>query len=450
MKKIKVILVHGTFASMTNWDDCEEEKDAVHNIYKGDSPFVGQLRDELRQRDVDPAFASLNWSGDNSHQARREAALELNEMIQAQEGCEDCADGLFLIGHSHGGTVARLAVNLAPHDFDPDGVITFGSPFVRFEPRRVEWMVTAMVWSWWVTVAMLVLLLIGLVADVGWGVLAVLLFVRPIWRRIRRVEKWIQAKKGYLAKVRDDLCSDFDPYREFSVPHLNYHARFDEAGLLLRFWSLPTWVANTLFATLINTAIIMLAVSAAALTLDVVFALDLFPGLEAYLAENYILPGLSWVYGAEVPRLWVDELGINAIAAGGLTIMILVILTAIFAPVCIYLPWYIRKGWISFGGEAPSWTVASRISVDRMGSNRAEIRHVFLPSAWGRGRMQHNYYYEDPRLVTEVAERLSNWKIRETRHLHLERRLFGVLSALVQIYIFYLALQVAIDIGIEP
>ena len=119
-----------------------------------------------------------NWSGGNSHDERRVAAIGLKKLMQEElskayeQHGRDYYDKVFIIAHSHGGTISRLAMNLWDKDDDyydpvktvlldelkhddecptclrirngtvgrnsvqrPDGVITFGSPFVSFEPR---------------------------------------------------------------------------------------------------------------------------------------------------------------------------------------------------------------------------------------------------------------------------------------------------------------------------
>ncbi|MEM9099162.1 MAG: hypothetical protein AAGC79_11640 [Pseudomonadota bacterium] len=445
MKKIKVLLVHGTFANMTNWDDCEEERDEEHNIYKGDGPFVGQLRALLQDRGVDPTFSSFNWSGENSHGARREAAIALNEEIQSHEGRPVCRDGLFLIGHSHGGTVARLAVNTEPCTVDPTGVITFGSPFVRFEPRPVDLVMIILLTSWRIALLIFFIALLGLTQG---GAAVLFLFHKWIGRQIGAIDTWLEHKIDYLTDIRDELCQEFDPHRVSPVPYLNYHARFDEAGLLLRFWSVPTWIANTAFAAVINAAGVLFGLILAVFFYELIFVWGYFAETDLWLRYEVFQPLASFIYGQPVPKQFVDELGLNAFAYGGTTILTLVLITALIAPVCIYFPWFLRRSWVSFGGEAPSWTIASRIRVDRLGGEQAEIRNVFLPAAWRNGTMQHNYYYSDQALIEELADRLADWKITITPTLFVERRFFSLLGLIAQLYVIYLALWFAIDITV--
>lgn len=187
-RRIKLYTVHGTFAHEAEWDDWHDDVEPDDP----DAPFVNRLSNYLNREGV--AFDQMdheqyNWSGGNSHDERRIAAINLKRYIESDlahqfEGANDLRDaidrhydgGIFVVGHSHGGTVARLAMNLweKPHNYyeplfeedieleirnedkcpvckqsrgiindrpneipRPDGVITFGSPFVRFEQRAL-------------------------------------------------------------------------------------------------------------------------------------------------------------------------------------------------------------------------------------------------------------------------------------------------------------------------
>lgn len=187
-RRIKVYTVHGTFAHEASWDDwdVEAEPDDPH------SPFVNRLSDFLLDEGIvfeQVDHEQYNWSGGNSHDERRIAAINLKRHIELDllkqfQGANDVQEairshydgGVFVVGHSHGGTIARLAMNLWEKPFDyfeplsdenieveirhedkcpvckqsrgiledrpneiprPDGVITFGSPFVRFEKRAL-------------------------------------------------------------------------------------------------------------------------------------------------------------------------------------------------------------------------------------------------------------------------------------------------------------------------
>lgn len=191
LRRIKVFTVHGTFAHDADWDNWDAKDD---NTRKSDErAFINRLSHQLRERGVtldELDHTQYNWSGGNSHDERRTAAIGLKKLIETELGekqarhGKDYYDAVYIIGHSHGGTVSRLAMNLwdKGHDyydpianahFDefkhddqcatcmrarngkvgpstvlrPNGVITFGSPFVSFEKRRAG-LLTAQIGAW--------------------------------------------------------------------------------------------------------------------------------------------------------------------------------------------------------------------------------------------------------------------------------------------------------------
>jgi hypothetical protein len=177
-RRIKIYTVHGTFANETDWDNWEEAADEKK---KEQRAFINRLATHLEQKGfalqkVD--HTEYNWSGGNSHDERRVAAIGLKKLIQEdlakvyKDHGKDYYDKVFIVAHSHGGTISRLAMNLWDKDEDyydpvkstqldelkvddhcptclrernghvgrnsvrrPDGVVTFGSPFVTFEQR---------------------------------------------------------------------------------------------------------------------------------------------------------------------------------------------------------------------------------------------------------------------------------------------------------------------------
>ena len=70
-----------------------------------------------------------NWSGGNSHDERRVAAIGLKKLIQdelsktVRTHGKDYYDKVFIVAHSHGGTISRLAMNLWDKE---DGLLQSG------------------------------------------------------------------------------------------------------------------------------------------------------------------------------------------------------------------------------------------------------------------------------------------------------------------------------------
>lgn len=190
-RRVKIFTVHGTFAYETDWDNWVPPSAAAEKTTE--QPFINRLSDELAIRGItlDQAdHSQFNWSGGNSHDERRTAAIGLKKHIEAVLA-EDRAkhgdghyDGVYVVGHSHGGTISRLAMNLWDKDYNyydpsvsdshdefkhddtcdtckrarngkvgpsnerrPDGIITFGSPFVTFA-KRPRGLISARLAAW--------------------------------------------------------------------------------------------------------------------------------------------------------------------------------------------------------------------------------------------------------------------------------------------------------------
>ena len=77
MRRRKTPLVHRPFARETGWDDCRKVA-----IPQTGCPFVSGLRDQMAKRRVEMMFEPFHSSGDTSRQARRKAAVQLNNRIQ--------------------------------------------------------------------------------------------------------------------------------------------------------------------------------------------------------------------------------------------------------------------------------------------------------------------------------------------------------------------------------
>jgi predicted alpha/beta-hydrolase family hydrolase len=132
-----VVLVHGTWARNAEW------------IADGD------LRSSLE--DSGAAVLAFRWSGANTHSARRQAASELvSEMRRLHAQLPDSR--LSIVAHSHGGHVARIAVDELEADV---GVVTLSTPFIGFVPRSIER------WGYLLAVSVVMALFAAFGADIS-------------------------------------------------------------------------------------------------------------------------------------------------------------------------------------------------------------------------------------------------------------------------------------------
>lgn len=114
-----IVLIHGTFATGAPWT-------------RPDSWFARSLATALARRSVTATdLTFIDWSGGNSHAARREGSRRLVEHLRTI-GLRP-HDNCFLVGHSHGGNVALHAI---VHDDQVrervGGVVTLATPFLFF------------------------------------------------------------------------------------------------------------------------------------------------------------------------------------------------------------------------------------------------------------------------------------------------------------------------------
>ncbi len=218
-KRVKIYTVHGTFAHAAEWDNWSE---AASPEVATTPRFINRLSKELADQHgvilSREDHTQYNWSGGNSHDERRTSAIGLKKFIQHDlEAIDaDCRSsknlkgyrdyytgGVFVIGHSHGGTISRMAMNLwdskdeffdpkgratdelkhddtcpicmrtrngdvGPNTFPrPDGVVTFGSPFVHFTERK-SGLAAMRLLAW----AIVILGLVGVVAYYAWPLVA--------------------------------------------------------------------------------------------------------------------------------------------------------------------------------------------------------------------------------------------------------------------------------------
>jgi pimeloyl-ACP methyl ester carboxylesterase len=118
---LHVVLVHGTFARNAPWIDPER------------SGLCDTIRQEVGGNLV--AFEPFNWSGANSHAQRKIAGLELSIRL-AEINLANPDAKVFVVGHSHGGTVIAQAIKQRPELSEQlCGAVFLSTPFVQLQRR---------------------------------------------------------------------------------------------------------------------------------------------------------------------------------------------------------------------------------------------------------------------------------------------------------------------------
>jgi pimeloyl-ACP methyl ester carboxylesterase len=117
-----ITLVHGTWGrtrlpfSPPNW-------------FEPESSFTGCFSQELASRNIQAAIHPFLWSGKNSLFARSEASVKLTQLIEKNAEKHPSAKQV-IVGHSHGGSVALLAVRKLWTNVDPI-IVTLATPFME-------------------------------------------------------------------------------------------------------------------------------------------------------------------------------------------------------------------------------------------------------------------------------------------------------------------------------
>jgi hypothetical protein len=120
------VLVHGTFASKALWTQ--------------EGSFLFR---SLQKWFPDAVIERFTWSGRNRINSRFQAALELRRYLRAKMRKEPDSD-IYIIAHSHGGTVALKAADCDDLSDALCGIVCMSTPFVNIRrPRHREMAQTA-------------------------------------------------------------------------------------------------------------------------------------------------------------------------------------------------------------------------------------------------------------------------------------------------------------------
>jgi hypothetical protein len=120
---VVVFLIHGTFARGAGWT-------------KADSPLCQAIAAATRGVERDVVFRSVEWSGRNTSEARLDGARRLDSHFR--EACETFpAAPIFMIGHSHGGSVVAYFCRDLPDNlrYRLTGAAFLSTPFIATRIR---------------------------------------------------------------------------------------------------------------------------------------------------------------------------------------------------------------------------------------------------------------------------------------------------------------------------
>ena len=116
-----LVTVHGTWASEAPWT-------------RPDSALGRAMLEWFAGRGIAATVVAFEWSGRNSIAARRAAGASLAERLEHIHRTDPLA-ALYVIAHSHGGSVFAYATERRPEIVDEvDGFIALATPWIGLRP----------------------------------------------------------------------------------------------------------------------------------------------------------------------------------------------------------------------------------------------------------------------------------------------------------------------------
>lgn len=117
---MRFLLIHGTFAREAPWT-------------QDDSVLCRSLREWFPDARIDRFL----WSGRNRVNARFQAALKLRRYLRSELRKKTPDTELYILAHSHGGSVALQALDCDDLPTAISGVVCMSTPFINARPRQI-------------------------------------------------------------------------------------------------------------------------------------------------------------------------------------------------------------------------------------------------------------------------------------------------------------------------
>lgn len=220
-----VVLVHGTWDSGAPWTRAQS-----------------RLCRYIRDRFSGVRFNRLVWTGENSCQARWNAADRLQERLAHLRRAYPAAR-LIVIAHSHGGNVALYACRRDDVDRMVDGIVCLATPFVSAHAQRIY---GDMPLALFTTGAMASLAGISLapmaLASIGFYILTLLSLASMALRNMRRRRRGLHYDLYDAAALCDRLTVKAPP----STSLLILTTEGDEASAVLAVSQAARWLVRAL------------------------------------------------------------------------------------------------------------------------------------------------------------------------------------------------------------
>lgn len=366
---INIILIWGTFARDADW-------------VQQDSFLRQNLREHL-DPEIDVDFHIHDWTGGNTHKDRNDGSVSLANTITELKMQSDRR--LFVIGHSHGGSVANNAMNYLRENTKPDGIITMGSPFFIVRPRNIYligFMIAIMTFFFSFTV----LAQIGEYIDAS-DEISKLYFNSIIFMAlILAIGSTSYVKHGKTLKDSESKSKGLSKSHE--IPILSINTFPDEANVLLNFWTLFTGLFQAVWAL----AVILLP-------LQIVLTIN-----ELVSAASQI-DGVSGLFGLIVVlQFFIMAIALAVVVgmAGLVALSIFLLSLAVGA---------IRGQFFAFGGESKLWHLFYKIRISKLANPQSESIFVRSASPLFQGELRHSSFYNDEVTCRIIASKIRDWEV---------------------------------------
>ena len=220
-KSIRVVLVHGTWpdglVTKRLWNGLRKiiRIVSMNNFYKDfeygvrwdreHSTFRKELSKRFLESGSSVSISSFEWDGSNTFWSRENAAKNLACRLNLMNR-SDCKTKIFVIGHSHGGTVACKAVDFL-EECNNVKIITLGTPFLEMrQGGRLHYTSDRIMAC--MCVATLMMFCLGIFAHgIAIDISGIAIYVLLIYYITRQLNKLRNGQSSIIGKEIKDLCS---------------------------------------------------------------------------------------------------------------------------------------------------------------------------------------------------------------------------------------------------
>jgi hypothetical protein len=368
------------------------------------------VKNRLAEHGIQAKTELFEWSGKNTHPERIFWSERLTDKL-IEYGKNQRT---FIVAHSHGGTIADMAISNTERDFWPEGVITFGTPFIYVYPRKYQNFIRMAKFS---VISLIVLFFMYcfsyasatfrfmpniyiLSFVVITGIFSSILFYL-------KVMNWLRSWLGRSSECANVL---FERDRENSLPFICYTSIFDIAHIGLNTWSGATsilrWIPYLLLIILLS-AIPSLFFSAQYLIFggsDVASALIAIRDYLQPFIPSFVISDTN--YDMEIVSRYI----ILAFFLGSMSFSISMIIVIILSiPFSVAFSWLLRNHKYGYGDEGPLWHVTHDIGIRKRPNKQSLQIRTFYPKAYLHREWMHNYFPYHQDMPASVAQHIVEW-----------------------------------------